>query len=109
MAKMKKDLKNQSRTFTTLNSKIREVEEEESDLSYSYESGSSLFQRHDLGTKIQHVLHNSSIPKYRGLDLTKVILFDIQSTMDLFCNPEFTSEIIPSAHSLTFQGNSETL
>ena len=62
MSKMKKDLKNQSRTFSTLNSKLRDMEEEESDLSDSYESGSSFFQRHDLGSNIQHVLHNSSPP-----------------------------------------------
>ena len=85
------------------------MEEEESDLSDSDESGSSLFQRHDLGSNIQHVLHNSSTPKYRGLDLTKVILLDSQSTMDLFCNPELTSDIMPSAQSLTVRGNGGTL
>ena len=85
------------------------MEEEESDLSDSYESGSSFFQQHDLGSNIQHVLHNSSTPKYKGLDLTKVILLDSQSTMDLFCNPELTSNIVPSAQSFTVQGNNGTL
>ena len=60
------------------------MEEEESDLSDSDESGSSFFQRHDLGSNIQHVLQNSYTPKYRDLDLTKVILLDIHSTMYLF-------------------------
>ena len=105
MAKMKKDLKSQSRTFATLKSKIQETEEEKSDMSDSDESGSYFFQRHYLGSNIQHVLHNSSTPKYRGLDLTKVILLDSHSTMDLFCNPELTSDSIPSAHYLTVQGN----
>ena len=76
MANMKKYLNSQSCTFATLKSKLRYMEEEESDLSGSDESGSSFFQQHDLGSNIQHVLHNSSTPKYRGLDLTKVILLD---------------------------------
>ena len=87
MAKMKKYLKSQRRKFATLDSKLQEMEEEESDLSDSDESDSSLFQRHDLGPNTKYVLHNSSTPKYRGLDLNKVILLDSQSTMDLLCNP----------------------
>ena len=106
---MKKDLKIQSHTFATLNSKLQDMEEEESYLSDSDESGSSFFQRHDSGPNIQHVLQNSSTPKYRGLDLTKVILLDIQSTIDLFCNPELTSKIMPSAQSSTVLGNGGTL
>ena len=109
MAKMKKYLKSQSRKFATLDSKLQEMEEKKSDLSDSDESGSSFFQRHDLGSNIQHILHNSSTPKYRGLDLIKVILLDNQSTMDLFCNLELTSDIIPSAQSLKVQGNGGTL
>ena len=97
MAKMKKYLKSQSCTFATLKSKLQGMEEEESDLSDSDESVSSFFQGHDFGYNIQNVLHNSSTPKYRGLDLTKVILLDNQSNMNLFCNPDLTSEIMPSA------------
>ena len=62
--------------FHLLKSKLQEMEEEDSDLSDSDESGSSFFQQHDLIPNIQHVLHNSFTPKYRGLDLTKVILLD---------------------------------
>lgn len=109
MAKMKKDLKSQSRTFATFKSMLQDMEEEESDLSDLDESGVSFFQWHDLGSNIQHVLHNSSTPKYRVLDLTKVILLDSQSTMGLFCNQELISEIIPSAQSLTVRGNGGTL
>ena len=97
MSKMKKDLKSQSHTFATLKSKLRDIEEEESDLSGSDESVSSFFQRRDLGSNIQHILHNSSTPKYWSLDLTKVILLNNQSTMDLFCNPELTSDIMTYA------------
>ena len=109
MSKMKKYLKSQSRTFVTFKSKLQDIEEEESDLSDSDYSGSSFFQRHGLGSNIQHVLHNSSTPKYRGLDLTKVILLGSQSTMNLFFNPELTSDIMPSTQSLTVRGNSGTL
>ena len=87
MAKMKKYLKGQSRTFATLKYNLQEMEEEESYMSDSDESGSSFFQLHDLGSNMQHVLHNSSTRKYRGLDLTEVILLESQSTMDLFCKP----------------------
>ena len=109
MSKTKKYLKIQSCTFATLKSKLWDMEEEESDLSDSDESGSYLFQRHDLVPNIQHVLHISSTPKYRGLDLTKVILLDSQFTMDLFCNPDLKSDIMPSVQYLTVQGNSGTL
>ena len=85
------------------------MEEEESNLSDSDDSGSSFFQRYYLRPNIQHVLHNSSTPKYRDLDLTKVILLDSQSTMDLFCNPELTSDIMLYAQSLTVWGNGGTL
>ena len=109
MSKMKKDLRSQSRTFTTLKSNLLDMEEEESDLSDSDESGSYFFQQHYFGSNIQHVLHNSSTPEYRGLDLAKVILLDSHSTMDLFCNPELTSYIMPSVQSLTVRGNGGTL
>ena len=109
MAKMKKDLKIQSYRFVTLDWNLQEMKEEEPDLSDSDESGSSFFHRHDLVSNIQHALHNISTPKYRGLDLTKVILLDSQSTMDLFCNPDLTSDIMPSVQSWIVRGKGGTL
>ena len=109
MSKMKKYLKSQSRTFATFKSNLQYMEEEESDPSDSDERGISFFQQHGLGSNIQHVFHNNSTPKYKGLDLTKVILLGSQSTMNLFFNPELTSDIMPSTQSLTVRGNSGTL
>ena len=104
----KKYLKSQSHTFSTLKSKLQEMEEEESDLSDSDDIVSSFFQRHDLWSNIQHALHNSSTLKYRGIYLTKAILLNSQSTINLFSNPEFTPDIIPSAQSLIVRDNSGT-
>jgi hypothetical protein len=106
--KMQKKLK---KTFATLETKIEELSKE-SDLSSSEsEEETSNFQCEYLFTQTckssknlfyeQVLLKQSQI----SLDLTKVILLDNQSTMDLFCNPSLVTDIVRSKKKMHLQSN----
>ena len=98
---MKKD----NNTFTTLQAKIAEPKEEESDLSDSnVESHANLlfllkYNHQGLepkdNTYKQTILYNDrkNISMHKKLDMRILVLLDNGSTMDLFCKPDLVEYI----------------
>jgi hypothetical protein len=102
--KLKKDLKSIKKAFTTANTQFAQLKEADYDISESEGEEASHFQ---VDQALQFAQLNKKFEpriaklfKQAGssikLDLKEVILLDIQSTMDLFCNAALASKIIKS-------------
>jgi hypothetical protein len=102
--KLKKDLKSIKKVFTTVNTQLAQSKEADSDISESEGEEASHFQVDQalqfaqLDKKFETRI--AKLFKQTGslikLDLKELILLEIQSTMDLFCNTTLVSKISKS-------------
>jgi len=119
-----KEMKSIKKKFSTVNAqlKLKQVQEEDSDLSESEdEDGSSHFQvgdtssfqfaqlEDDFDPKIAKLFKQLHKNRPKELDLREVILLDSQSTMDLICNPKLVKETFKSNTSMRLQSNGGTM
>jgi hypothetical protein len=116
---LKKDLKSMKKAFTTVNTQLELLKEADSDIYDSeWDEEASHFQmdealqfaQFDKGfepiiSKLFEHNHGSKIK----LKLKEVILLDIQSTMDLFCNLAMVGNTIKSASSMRLKSNVGTM
>jgi hypothetical protein len=114
--KLKKDFKKMSKAFTTVNAKLEQLKESESDLSDEEEAshfqhdedGVLAFQFAQLEAKFEpriSSLFKQSHGNKIALDLKEIMLLDSQSTMDLFCSPKFADKIHKSATNMRLKSN----
>lgn len=105
LQKMKKTLKKQRKSFATLEARLEE-DSDDSDITDSDQDGTehSHFQ---FSFVTEHVHHNIFTGK--PIDMRNVILLDNESTMDLFCNKRFVTDIVKSKDSVKVTSNGGTL
>jgi hypothetical protein len=102
--KLNKDLKSIKKSFTPVNTQLAQLKEADSDISESGGEEASHFQVDQALQLVQ--IDKKFEPRIAKLfkqagsqikpDLMEVILIDIQSTMDLFCNAAFVTKISKS-------------
>jgi hypothetical protein len=115
--KLKKDLKSIKKSFTTVNTQLAQLKEANSDISESEGEEASHFQVDQalqfaqLDKKFEPRI--AKLFKQAGssikLDLKEVILLDIQSTIDLFCNAALVSNISKSRSNMRLKSNGGTM
>ena len=111
LGKMKKQWKKQKKMFTTLETQLEE--REDSDLSDSDDDDEeeqshfqfAFTQSYTMGDKLSQV-HSTLVGK---LDMRSVILLDNESTMDLFCDKKFVTDVAEADGNITVSGNGGTL
>ena len=117
--KLKKEFKKMSKAFTTVNTKLEQLKESESDLSGSdAEEESSHFQCHSdfqfaqleskFKPRISKLFKQAHSTKIT-LDLKEVILLDSQSTMDLFCNSTLVTHTHKSPDTMRLKSNAGSM
>jgi hypothetical protein len=103
-----------SKAFTTVNAKLEQLKESESNLSGSDGEEASHFQYDDafLFTQLESefeprisILFKQAHGAKIALDLRQVMLLDSQSTMDLFCNTALVSETRKSGDTMRLKSN----
>ena len=118
--KLTKDLKSMKKAFTTVNTQLQQLREEDSDLSDSdTEEEASHFQFVDNAfqfaqldqefepriAKLFKQAHGTKV----NLDLREIILLDSQSTMDLMCNEALVERTFKSSSSMRLLSNGGSL
>ena len=113
--KMTKEFKSMKKAFTTVNTQLEKMKEDESDISESEgEEESSHFQfgfaqlEQEFEPRIAQLFKQANSSKLK-LDLTEVILLDSQSTMDLFCNRSLVESTFDSGSSVRLKSNGGTM
>jgi hypothetical protein len=113
--KLKKEIKKMSKAFTTVNAKLEQLKESESDLSGSeVEEESSHFQfqftqmNSEFEPRISNLFKQTHGTKI-NLDLKEIILLDSQSTMDLFCNPTLVEKPHKSGDTMRLKSNAGSM
>jgi hypothetical protein len=116
--KLQKDIKSMRKALTTVNTQLEKLKEAESDISESEgEDEASHFQM-DVALQFAQVEKElepriAKLFKQAGskinLDLREIILLDIQSTMDLFCNASLVSKTSKSKSSMRLKSNGGTV
>ncbi len=102
MEDLEKKIKSANKQFTQLKAQLEDGDEGDDDL----EDDQSHFQFVSLANKAHHAVGlKQSANKLKDLDLRGVILLDNQSTMSLFCNRKFVSDIRQSDQPLTLRSN----
>jgi hypothetical protein len=116
--KLKKDFKSIKKAFTTVNTQLEKLKEANSDLSGSEDDDDQSHFQMDAAIQFTHVDKEfeptiANIFKQAGssvkIDLWEVILLDIQSTMDLFCNAALVSKTRKSTTRLRLKSNGGTM
>ena len=129
MKKLAKDINNISRAFTTDNTQLQKLEEADSDLSDSEDEdeashfqmagidfGKSDFQFAQLVKKFDpHIAipfnytAGCNVGYKTKINLREVILIDIQSTMDIFCNRALVEKTTDSKTKMRLKSNGVTM
>jgi hypothetical protein len=114
VSKLKKDFKKISKAFTTVNAKLEQLKESESDLSGSEGEEASHFQYKEsfqftqleskFGPNISNMFKQAHGDKIT-LDLKNIILLDSQSTMDLFCNKNLVQKTYKTINTMKLKSN----
>jgi septal ring factor EnvC (AmiA/AmiB activator) len=114
--KLTNEMKKMQKKYESVNTQLKALQEADSDLSESEEE-TSHFQFEELAHGFTQVddpmpriatLFKQSHNKSR-LDLTKVILLDSQSTMDLFCNRKLVSNVRDTKEVMRLKSNGGTM
>jgi hypothetical protein len=109
--KLKKDFKKMSKAFTTVNAKLEQLKEHESDLSGSdaeEEDSHFQFQFAQLESEFEPRISNLFKQTHGNgiaLDLKEIILLDSQSTMDLFCSKVLVDKTFKSKNTMKLKSN----
>jgi hypothetical protein len=116
--KLKKDLKSIKKVFTTVNTQLAQLKEDDSDI---FELEGDKEASH---IQVDQALQFAQVDKKFGpritklfkqagssikLDLQKVILLDSHSTMDLLCDAALVSNTIKSNSSMRLKSNGGTM
>jgi hypothetical protein len=101
LGKMKKEWKKQKKSFATLEAQLEEANDSDLTDSDNEEDG----EAYHFQVSFQQV--HATLPS--KLDMKNVILFDNESTMDLFCNKAFTTRVYNTKKKVTIQSNGATL
>jgi hypothetical protein len=116
--KLQKDIKFMRKAFTTVNTQLEKLKEAETDISESEGEDEALHLQMDTALQFAQVKKEfepriAKLFKQAGLsvkiDLREVILLDIQSTMDLFCNAALVSKTCKSTTSMRLKSNGGTM
>jgi hypothetical protein len=116
--KLKKDLKYIKKEFTTVNTKLAQFKEAESNISeLEGEDEASYFQMDaalqfaqvdkEFEPRIANIFNQAD--STIKLDLGEVILLDSQSSMDILCNTALVSKTIKTNSSMRLKSNLETM
>jgi hypothetical protein len=112
---LKKDLKSMKKALMTVNTQLAQLKEDDSDLSESEEEEEHShfqfqFTQYDqqFEPRIAQLFKQAHGRKIK-LDLTEVILLDIQSTMDLFCNRSLVERTFDSNSKMRLKSNGGTM
>jgi hypothetical protein len=111
VSKLKKDFKKMLKAFATVNAKLDQLKESESDLSGSgaeEEDSHFQFQFAQLDSEFEPQISNLFKQTHGNkiaLDLKQIILLDSQSTMDLFCSNAFVDKIHKSKETMRLKSN----
>jgi hypothetical protein len=116
---LQKDIKSIKKTFTMVNTQLEKLKEAESDISESEEEdNAALHFQMDVALQFAQVdiefkpriakLFKQAGSKIK-LDLREIIILDIQSMMDLFCNAALVSKTSKSKSSMRLKSNGGTM
>jgi hypothetical protein len=104
-----------SKAFTTVNAKLEQLKEAESDLSGSdveeashFQFNAAAFQFAQLESEFEPRISNLFKQTHSNkiaLDLEQIILLDSQSTMDLFCSKNLGDKIYKTSDTLRIKSN----
>jgi hypothetical protein len=116
--KLKNDFKSMKKAFTMVNTQLEKLKEADSDLSGSEDDDDQSHFQMDAAIQFAQV-DKEFDPKIANLfkqagssfkiDLREVILLDIQSNMDPFCNAALLSKTRKSTTSMRIQSNGGTM
>jgi hypothetical protein len=115
--KLKKDIKSIKKAFTTVNTQLSQLKEADSDISESEGEEASHFQVDQalqfaqLDKKFEPriaKLFKHAVSSIK-LDINEVILHNIQSTMDLFCNAVLVSKTSKLRSNMRLKSNGGTM